>query len=126
MPQETAAGDKVLYAVDERGVATITLNDPDTRNALSGEMLGGLLEAFERARDSDEVRCVVLASSHERTFSSGANLGGFAAEAALVHKHFDTRALRRVVPVDRRPRQADAVHRSRPRAGGRARHRAVL
>jgi enoyl-CoA hydratase/carnithine racemase len=30
----------------------------------------------------------VLASSHERTFSSGANLGGFAADAALVHKHF--------------------------------------
>ena len=34
------------------------------------------------------MRCVVLASSHERTFSSGANLGGFAAEQALVHKHF--------------------------------------
>ncbi len=84
------AGEKVLYGVDEGGVATITLNDPDTRNALSGEMLGGLLEAFERARESDEVRCVVLASSHEHTFSSGANLGGFAADAALVHKHFDT------------------------------------
>jgi enoyl-CoA hydratase/carnithine racemase len=30
----------------------------------------------------------VLRSSHDRTFSSGANLGGFAADAALVHKHF--------------------------------------
>jgi enoyl-CoA hydratase/carnithine racemase len=79
---------KVLYAVDERGVATITLNDPATRNALSPELLGGLLASFERARDAEEVRCVVLASSHERTFSSGANLGGFAAETALVHKHF--------------------------------------
>ncbi len=70
------------------GVATITLNDPETRNALSVEMLTGLTEAFERARDDEAVRCVVLASSHERTFSSGANLGGFAAEEALVHKHF--------------------------------------
>jgi enoyl-CoA hydratase/carnithine racemase len=34
------------------------------------------------------VRCIVLASSHERTFSSGANLGGFAADAPLVHRHF--------------------------------------
>jgi len=31
---------------------------------------------------------VVLRSSHEKTFSSGANLGGFAADASLVHKHF--------------------------------------
>ena len=34
------------------------------------------------------MRCVVLRSSHEKTFSSGANLGGFAAEVPLVHKHF--------------------------------------
>jgi enoyl-CoA hydratase len=78
----------VLYALDEAGVATITMDEPDTRNALSGEMLAGLIAAFERARDEDGARCVVLASSHERTFSSGANLSGFAAETALVHKHF--------------------------------------
>jgi enoyl-CoA hydratase len=80
--------DPVLYELDEAGVATITLNDPDTRNALSPELLAGLTASFERARDEDEVRCVVLASSHEKTFSSGANLGGFAAETPLVEKHF--------------------------------------
>jgi enoyl-CoA hydratase len=80
--------DKVLYDVAESGVATITLNDPDTRNALSPELLGGLIEAFERARDDEDVRCVVLASSHEKTFSSGAALGGFGADASLVDKHF--------------------------------------
>ncbi|UGS38137.1 enoyl-CoA hydratase/isomerase family protein [Capillimicrobium parvum] len=77
---------KVLYATADR-VATITLDDPDTRNALSAELLGELIDAFERARDDDDVRCVVLASSHERTFSSGANLGGFAADTPLVHRH---------------------------------------
>jgi enoyl-CoA hydratase len=82
------ATDKVLYALDGAGVARITLNDPDTRNALSPELLGGLIASFERAREDEEVRCVVLASSHERTFSSGANLGGFAADAPLVHRHF--------------------------------------
>jgi enoyl-CoA hydratase len=80
--------EKVLYDLAPSGIATITLNDPETRNALSAELLGGLIEAFERAREEPEVRCVVLASSHERTFSSGANLGGFADEMALVHKHF--------------------------------------
>jgi enoyl-CoA hydratase/carnithine racemase len=82
------AADPVLYDVDDAGVATVTLNDPDTRNALSAEMLAGLIAAFERARDDEQVRCVVLASADERTFSSGANLGGFAGETPLVHKHF--------------------------------------
>ncbi|HWF32201.1 MAG TPA: enoyl-CoA hydratase-related protein [Solirubrobacteraceae bacterium] len=82
------AGEPVLYALDAEGVATITMNDPDTRNALSGEMLAGLIAAFERAREEDGARCVVLASSHEKTFSSGANLGGFAADAPLVQRHF--------------------------------------
>jgi enoyl-CoA hydratase len=82
------ATDAVLYTLAESGVATITLNDPDTRNALSAELLLGLIEAFERAREDEHVRCVVLESSHEKTFSSGANLGGFGADVPLVHKHF--------------------------------------
>jgi enoyl-CoA hydratase len=82
-----ASVEPVLYALAE-GVATITLNEPDTRNALSPELLSGLIEAFLRAQDDPDARCVVLASSHERTFSSGANLGGFAGDVPLVHKHF--------------------------------------
>jgi enoyl-CoA hydratase len=80
----------VLYEVSESGVARITLDDPDTRNALSPEMLAGLLQSFERARDEEQVRCVLLASSHARVFSSGASLQGFAAEEPLVYKHFAT------------------------------------
>jgi enoyl-CoA hydratase len=77
----------VLYAVVD-SVATITLNEPSTRNALSPAVLDGLIFAFERARDDEDVRAVVLASSHDTVFSSGANLGGFAADAPLVHRHF--------------------------------------
>jgi enoyl-CoA hydratase len=82
--------EKLIYEVAETGVATVTLDDPSTRNALSNELLGELLSAFEAARDDDAVRCVVLASSHDRVFSSGANLGGFAADVPLVHKHLGT------------------------------------
>jgi enoyl-CoA hydratase/carnithine racemase len=87
VPGVTLPTDKVLCELAD-GVARITLNDPDTRNALSPELLGGLIAAFERARDDDAARCVVLASAHERTFSSGAALGGFGADASLVEKHF--------------------------------------
>src|SRR5688500_3181077 len=80
------AYEKLRYEVAD-GVATITLDDPDTRNSLSNEMLGELAAAFEAARDDDAVRCVVLTSSHEKVFSSGANLSGFAGDVPLVHKH---------------------------------------
>jgi enoyl-CoA hydratase/carnithine racemase len=82
------AYETLLYDVAGNGVATITLNQPDTRNALSNEVLGELIAAFEAARDDDAVRCVVLTSSHDRVFSSGANLGGFAGDVPLIHKHF--------------------------------------
>jgi enoyl-CoA hydratase len=78
----------LLYDVAGNGVATITLNQPQTRNALSNEVLGELIAAFESARDDEAVRCVVLTSSHDRVFSSGANLGGFAGDVPLIHKHF--------------------------------------
>ena len=72
------------------GIATIALDQPDTRNALSDELLGELIDAFETARDDAAVRCVVLTSTHDKVFSSGANLAGFASETPLVHKHFGT------------------------------------
>src|ERR1700759_2996026 len=80
----------VRYETSEAGVATIALDQPDTRNALSDELLDELIAALEFARDDDAVRCVVLRSTHERVFSAGANLSGFAAEVPLVHKHFGT------------------------------------
>jgi enoyl-CoA hydratase len=82
------AYETLLYDVAGNGVATITLNQPETRNALSSNVLGELIAAFEAARDDDNVRCVVLTSSHDRVFSSGANLGGFAGDVPLIHKHF--------------------------------------
>ena len=85
-----AAFSTLRYDVAPSGVATIALDQPDTRNALSDDVLGELIAAFEAARDDEAVRCVVLTSTHETTFSSGGNLAGFAAEVPLVHKHFGT------------------------------------
>jgi enoyl-CoA hydratase len=80
----------VRYDVRDDGVATISLDQPDTRNALSNELLTELIGTFELAKVDDAVRCVVLTSTHEKVFSSGGNLAGFAAEEPLVHKHFGT------------------------------------
>jgi len=84
------AFETLRYEVASTGVATVTLDQPETRNALSDQVLDELIAAFETARDDEAVRCVVLTSSHDRVFSSGANLGGFAEEQPLVHKHLGT------------------------------------
>ena len=84
------AYEKIRYEVADAGVATVTLDDPDTRNSLSNDLLGELIEAFEAARADEAVRCVVLASSHEKVFSSGGNVAQFAADTPLVHRHFAT------------------------------------
>jgi enoyl-CoA hydratase/carnithine racemase len=81
VPYET-----LRYAVQD-AVATIALDQPETRNALSDALLDELLDALGAARDDAAVHCVVLASTHETVFSSGGDLAGFAAQVPLVHKH---------------------------------------
>ena len=60
------------------GVARITLNRPGYRNALSAEVIGGLLAAFGRVRADDEVRAVVLTGAGEKVFCAGGDLGDLA------------------------------------------------
>ncbi len=79
--------DKVLYEVSG-GVATVTLNEPEKANRLSGEMLTELVEAMRAARDDEDARAVVLTGAGEKAFCAGADLGGFGADAPLVQKHF--------------------------------------
>jgi enoyl-CoA hydratase len=88
MPYETIRYD----VAHEAGVATIALDQPETRNALSDQVLDELLDAFGAARADPEVRCVVLTSTHEKVFSSGGNLAGFTADAPLIQKHFEVGA----------------------------------
>jgi enoyl-CoA hydratase len=80
--------EQLLFEVADDGVARVTLNRPEQRNALSTQMLGELVDAMERVRDEEAIRAVVLTGAGEKVFCAGADLGGFAADAPLVDKHF--------------------------------------
>jgi enoyl-CoA hydratase/carnithine racemase len=60
------------YAVDDAGVATITLLRPEARNALNVELLEQLVSALERAR-ADAARVTVLAGEGP-VFCAGADV----------------------------------------------------
>lgn len=70
--------DATLYSVD-RGEATITLNRPDNRNALSVELVNSLGDNLQSAMSDEAVRVVVL-TNEGNTFCAGADLKGGSAE----------------------------------------------
>ncbi|NVK55361.1 MAG: enoyl-CoA hydratase/isomerase family protein [Alteromonadaceae bacterium] len=65
--------DQVLYTLDARGVATITLNRPDKHNAFNEETIDALTAAFHRAASDPIVRVVIL-SAAGKSFSAGADV----------------------------------------------------
>ena len=87
MSQDVSA---VLYEV-ANGVARITINRPEARNALSQEVMTGLLDAFERARSDTAVRALVLTGAGEKAFCAGGDLGGRALQQGFVDRHHDRR-----------------------------------
>jgi len=68
----TEQAELVHYAIAD-GIATITLDSPHNRNALSAQLITELFERLERAENDDAVRVVVLAATGT-VFCSGADL----------------------------------------------------
>ncbi|GAA5317467.1 MAG: enoyl-CoA hydratase-related protein [Candidatus Pelagadaptatus aseana] len=64
----------VLIELDERGVATVTLNRPEKHNAFDDAIIAELTEAFNSVDRNPDARIMVLASNG-KNFSAGGDLG---------------------------------------------------
>ncbi|MFT7652508.1 MAG: enoyl-CoA hydratase, partial [Candidatus Azotimanducaceae bacterium] len=62
------------YSLDDH-IAVVTLNRPDSRNALSPELIIALCDTWDAILADDSVRVVVVTSSGGSTFCSGFDLG---------------------------------------------------
>ncbi len=87
-----------LLETIEGGIATLTMNRPEARNALTREMMLALSEALPRLANDAAVRLVVLTGTGA-AFCSGGDVKGFAKNAAAAavtlsfdHKVTDLRA----------------------------------
>ncbi|SFR92124.1 enoyl-CoA hydratase [Sphingomonas jatrophae] len=78
----------VTYEVIDR-VAWIMMNRPAVNNAQNGQMTYALDDAFIRATNDDDVRCIVL-GGHGKHFSAGHDIG---TPGRDVHKPFDNRLM---------------------------------
>jgi enoyl-CoA hydratase len=64
----------VEYELND-GVAVITLNRPEARNAMSPEVLCRLYDAWQEVKNDDAVRVAVLTGAGDKAFCAGADLG---------------------------------------------------
>ncbi len=65
--------DAVSVLIDDRGVATVTLDRPEKHNAFDDGMIADLATIFKSLTNNESVRAVILASTG-KSFSAGADL----------------------------------------------------
>ncbi len=66
--------DHILCDIDDRGVATITINRPDRRNAMGFQMLGTFIQTIADIGENNDVRVVILTGGTEGSFCAGTDL----------------------------------------------------
>ncbi|MFT7601065.1 MAG: 2-(1,2-epoxy-1,2-dihydrophenyl)acetyl-CoA isomerase [Acidimicrobiales bacterium] len=64
--------------IDDNGVAVITMNRPESRNAMTGDMIAGIALSLADLETASDVRCVVLTGAGG-AFCAGGDVKGFAA-----------------------------------------------
>ena len=69
----------------------LTMNRPQRLNALSGEMMVIMLDAYVEASENPDIRCVILTGA-EGNFSSGADLKAMSGDSADSDSGIDVRA----------------------------------
>lgn len=62
---------------EENGVLTFTLNRPDRRNAINGELIEGFKEVINYVHTHDSVRFLVITGAGDKAFCSGGDLAEF-------------------------------------------------
>ena len=109
----------ILYDV-QAGVARVTLNRPEKRNALSPELIKALHDSLERSAVDPDVR-VVLITGAGQDFCSGADLAGLdrtAEGGVLEHMRTARQLAETILAMRRHPRPIVAAVRGRALAGG--------
>src|SRR5215467_7279158 len=69
--------------LDKRGEAFwITINRPDKRNAINGDVIAGIAKGYRQAHDDSDVRVIVLTGAGDKAFCAGADLANSGAAFA--------------------------------------------
>ena len=88
--------DSITFEIDDHH-AWITINRPDTLNALDIATLNELDDAFGRAADDDQIRVVILTGAGERAFVAGGDIADLNSRQGLAHYQEFAEVIHRVL-----------------------------
>lgn len=79
---EKTPGNEVLFERAGAHVAIVTLNRPQVRNAVNGDLAIAMERHVQRIEEDDSIRVAILAAAGTRSFCAGADLAEVAAGRA--------------------------------------------
>ena len=85
VPNQAITKGNVILKMDDRGVATVTIDRPDKHNAFDDTVIADLTELFNVVASSNNARVLVL-QSNGKNFSAGADLGWMKRMAAYSYE----------------------------------------
>jgi len=89
----------ILFAVDETGIALVTINRPEKRNALSRAVVKELGAAFDCVAEDSGVRAAIVTGAGDVAFVAGADIGELAGLSGVEMRQYSLdgqRVLRRL------------------------------
>lgn len=89
---ESTAAPVVEYATSESGIAVLTLNRPEVRNAINRQMRADLIRLVRQADSDPSVRTIVLGGAGEKAFCAGADVRDFVPPGSLVEERDSRKA----------------------------------
>ena len=78
----------IRFEADASGIALVTVNRPEKRNALSKDIVRELREAFEQVEREPEIKAAILTGAGEKAFVAGADIGELAALSPVKAQRF--------------------------------------
>ena len=90
---ELSTGTQLLKCCVREGVATVILNNPKKRNALSDELTPALRETLFQLEHEDKVRCLIITGSGE-SFCSGGDVSSMEGMGGTPHEKVEVLRMR--------------------------------
>lgn len=97
--ESVASFEHILIAVDDTGIALVTINRPEKRNALSRAVVQELGAAFDKVADDAAIRAAIVTGAGDTAFVDGADIGELTALSAMEMRRYaldGQRVLRRL------------------------------
>jgi enoyl-CoA hydratase len=99
----------IVFDVADDGIATLTMNRPAKLNALNGDTMGELSDAFGRFESEPEIRALIITGAGEKAFVAGADISELAEANSVAAASLSARGQRILRRLELTPKPSVAA-----------------